>query len=305
MFFYILRRLSLALAVAFTVSVVSFMLLRLSGDPAAALAGESASAQDIEFVRKKYGLDKPLVIQYAEWASHAIRGDFGESAFFKKEVKEILSDRMWVTLGLGGMALCFAVVVAIPLGVAAAIRPNSWLDRVALTIAVFGQAMPSFWFGLVLIILFGVTLRWFPISGSDTLAHMVMPAVALGYYATPAIMRLTRAGMLEVLASDYIRTARAKGLRPWTVLFKHGLRNAIIPVVSLASVQFGFMLGGSVVIETVFAIHGVGFLAWESIRRSDLPVVQAIVLMLSIIYVLLNLLSDILNGVLDPRIRVR
>lgn len=290
---------------AFTVSVVSFMLLRLSGDPAAALAGESASAQDIEFVRKKYGLDKPLVIQYAEWASHAIRGDFGESAFFKKEVKEILSDRMWVTLGLGGMALCFAVVVAIPLGVAAAIRPNSWLDRVALTIAVFGQAMPSFWFGLVLIILFGVTLRWFPISGSDTLAHMVMPAVALGYYATPAIMRLTRAGMLEVLASDYIRTARAKGLRPWTVLFKHGLRNAIIPVVSLASVQFGFMLGGSVVIETVFAIHGVGFLAWESIRRSDLPVVQAIVLMLSIIYVLLNLLSDILNGVLDPRIRVR
>lgn len=304
MFFYILRRLSLALAVAFTVSVVSFMLLRLSGDPAAALAGESASAQDIEFVRKKYGLDKPLVIQYAEWASHAIRGDFGESAFFKKEVKEILSDRMWVTLGLGGMALCFAVVVAIPLGVAAAIRPNSWLDRVALTIAVFGQAMPSFWFGLVLIIVFGVTLRWFPISGSDTLAHMVMPAVALGYYATPAIMRLTRAGMLEVLASDYIRTARAKGLRPWTVLFKHGLRNAIIPVVSLASVQFGFMLGGSVVIETVFAIHGVGFLAWESIRRSDLPVVQAIVLMLSIIYVLLNLLSDILNGVLDPRIRV-
>ncbi len=304
MFFYILRRLSLALAVAFTVSVVSFMLLRLSGDPAAALAGESASAQDIEFVRKKYGLDRPLVIQYAEWAFHALRGDFGESAFFKKEVKEILSDRMWVTLGLGGMALCFAVAVAIPLGVVAAIRPNSWLDRVALTIAVFGQAMPSFWFGLVLIILFGVTLRWFPISGSHTLAHMVMPAVALGYYATPAIMRLTRAGMLEVLASDYIRTARAKGLRPWTVLFKHGLRNAIIPVVSLASVQFGFMLGGSVVIETVFAIHGVGFLAWESIRRSDLPVVQAIVLMLSIIYVLLNLLSDILNGLLDPRIRV-
>lgn len=304
MFVYILRRLALAVAVAFTVSVVSFMLLRLSGDPAAALAGESASAQDIEFVRKKYGLDRPLVIQYAEWASNALRGDFGESAFFKKDVREILSDRMWVTLGLGGLALCFAVAIAIPLGVAAAVRPNSWLDRLALTIAVFGQAMPSFWFGLVLIILFGVTLRWFPISGSDTLAHMVMPAVALGYYATPAIMRLTRAGMLEVLASDYIRTARAKGLRPWTILFKHGLRNAIIPVVSLASVQFGFMLGGSVVIETVFAIHGVGFLAWESIRRSDLPVVQAIVLMLSIIYVLLTFFSDILNGILDPRIRV-
>ncbi len=202
------------------------------------------------------------------------------------------------------MALCFAVVVAIPLGVAAAIKPNSWLDRLALTIAVFGQAMPSFWFGLVLMILFGVSLRWFPISGSDTFAHMVLPAVALGYYATPAIMRLTRAGMLDVLASDYIRTARAKGLKTRSVLFKHGIRNAIIPVVSLASVQFGFMLGGSVVIETVFAIHGVGFLAWESIRRSDLPVVQAIVLMLSMIYVLLTLLSDVLNAALDPRIRV-
>lgn len=301
---YILRRLALAMAVAFTVSIVSFMLLRLSGDLAAALAGESASAQDIEFVRKKYGLDRPLVIQYVEWASLAVRGDFGESAFFKKEVKEILSDRIWVTLGLGGMALCFAAAVAIPLGVAAAVKPNSWLDRLALTIAVFGQAMPSFWFALVLIIVFGVNLRWFPISGSESPAHMVMPAVALGYYATPAIMRLTRAGMLEVLASDYIRTARAKGLRPVTVLFKHGLRNAIIPVVSLASVQFGFMLGGSVVIETVFAIHGVGFLAWESIRRSDLPVVQAIVLMLSIIYVLLTLFSDILNAALDPRIRI-
>jgi len=299
-----LRRIGLAVAVAFTVSIVSFMLLRLSGDPAAALAGESASAQDIEFVRKKYGLDRPLVVQYLEWASRALRGDLGESAFFKKEVREILADRVWVTLTLGGMALCFAVVVGIPLGVAAAIRPNSWVDRAALTIAVFGQAMPSFWFGLVLIIIFGVALRWFPISGSDTLAHLVMPAVALGYYATPAIMRLTRAGMLDVLASDYIRTARAKGLRPHSVIFKHGLRNAIIPVVSLASVQFGFMLGGSVVIETVFAIHGVGFLAWESIRRSDLPVVQAIVLMLSIIYVLLTLLSDLLNGFLDPRIRV-
>ncbi len=304
MFFYILRRLALALAVAFTVSVVSFMLLRLSGDPAAALAGESASAQDIEFIRKKYGLDKPLVVQYVQWAYSALQGDFGESAFFKKEVREILSDRIWVTLGLGGMALCFAVVVAIPLGVVAAIKPNSWLDRLALTIAVLGQAMPSFWFGLMLMILFGVSLRWFPISGSDTLAHMVLPAVALGYYATPAIMRLTRAGMLDVLASDYIRTARAKGLKTRSVLFKHGIRNAIIPVVSLASVQFGFMLGGSVVIETVFAIHGVGFLAWESIRRSDLPVVQAIVLMLSIIYVLLTLLSDVLNAALDPRIRV-
>jgi peptide/nickel transport system permease protein len=304
MAYYTLKRLALALLVAFTVSLVSFMLLRLSGDPAAALAGESASAADIDFVRKKYGLDKPLVVQYLEWAERAVHGDFGESAFFKQQVSHIIGGRLGVTMTLGFWALVFAVVLAIPLGVLAAIRPNTWIDRLALGIAVLGQAMPTFWFGLVMIIFLGVTLRLLPISGSDTWAHYIMPSVALGYYAAPAFMRLTRAGMLEVLASDYIRTARAKGLRPPAILFKHALRNAVIPVVSLASVQFGFMLGGSIVIETVFALHGIGFLAWESIRRSDLPVVQAIVLMLSLIYVLLNLLSDILNAFLDPRIRV-
>ena len=208
---------------------------------------------------------------------------------------------MGVTMTLGVCALAFAVFLAIPLGVLAAIRPNTWIDRVALTISVMGQAMPAFWFGLVMIIFFGVMLRWLPISGSGTWKHYVMPAIALGYYAAPAFMRLTRAGMLEVLASDYIRTARAKGLRSGSVLFKHALRNAIIPVVSLAAVQFGFMLGGSIVIETVFALHGIGYLAWESIGRADLPVVQAIVLLLSLFYVVLTFLSDILNAFLDPR----
>jgi peptide/nickel transport system permease protein len=302
--YYTLKRLTLAVLVAFTVSLASFMLLRLSGDPAAALAGESASAADIDFVRQKYGLDRPVIFQYLEWAGRSIRGDFGESVFFKQPVSGIIGGRLGVTLTLGFCALVFAVLLAIPLGVLAAIRPNTWIDRLALGIAVLGQAMPTFWFGLVMIIFFGVTLRWLPISGSDTWVHYVMPSIALGYYAAPAFMRLTRAGMLEVLASDYIRTARAKGLRPPAVLFKHALRNAVIPVVSLASVQFGFMLGGSIVIETVFALHGIGFLAWESIRRSDLPVVQAIVLMLSLIYVLLTLLSDVLNAFLDPRIRV-
>ncbi len=298
------KRLFLALAVGFAVSLISFMLLRLAGDPAAALAGESASAEDIEFVRKKYGLDRPLIVQYLDWAQMVLKGDLGESSFFKKDVRSILADRLGVTLTLGGLALCFAALVGIPLGVLAAVKSNTWVDRAALAIAVMGQAMPSFWFGLIMIIVLGVKLRILPISGSETWAHFVMPAIALGYYATPAIMRLTRAGMLEVLSSDYIRTAVSKGLSPWQILFKHALRNALIPVVSLASVQFGFMLGGSVVIETVFAIHGVGFLAWESIRRSDLPVVQAIVLMLSLIYVGLNLLADVLNALLDPRIRV-
>jgi peptide/nickel transport system permease protein len=304
MFNYTLKRLALAALVAVTVSFVSFMLLRVSGDPAIALAGEAASAEEIEFIRVQYGLDRPIVIQYLDWAHRAIQGDLGESPYFNMAVTDILGGRMTVTMTLGCCALGFAIVLALPLGVLAAIRPNTWIDRVALTISVIGQAMPAFWFGLVMIIVFGVMLRWLPISGSGTWRNYVMPAIALGYYATPAFMRLTRAGMLEVLASDYIRTARAKGLRSGRVLFKHALRNAIIPVVSLAAVQFGFMLGGSIVIETVFALHGVGYLAWESIGRSDLPVVQAIVLLLSLFYVVLTFFSDLLNAFLDPRIRV-
>jgi peptide/nickel transport system permease protein len=304
MLVYTGKRLLLALLVAVTVSFMSFMLLRLSGDPAAALAGESATESQIAFVRAQYGLDRPLLVQYAHWIGRALQGDFGESPYFKQPVRAIIGGRLGVTLTLGGCALLFAVLLAIPLGVLAAIRPNSWIDRLALTISVLGQAMPSFFFGLTLIIVFGVMLRVLPISGSDTWRHFILPAVALGYYATPAFMRLTRSGMLEVLASDYIRTARAKGLLPGSVLFKHALRNAIIPVVSLGAVQFGFMLGGSLVIETVFAINGVGFLGYQSIARSDLPMVQAIVLMVSMFYVVLTFCADLLNAFLDPRIRV-
>lgn len=291
--------------VAVTVSLVSFMLTRLSGDPAVALAGENATSEEIELIREQYGFDRPIFIQYLSWGIRAIRGDFGESPYFNQPVTQIIGDRIGVTLKLGLMALIFAVVVSIPLGVLASIRPNTWIDRIALTISVMGQAMPSFWLGLIMIIVLGVWLRLLPISGTDSLAHFVMPTITLGYYGIPAFMRLTRSGMLEVLSSDHIRTARAKGLRWGRILFKHALRNAIIPVVALAAVQLGFMLGGSIVIETVFALHGIGYLAWESIARSDLPVVQAIVLLLSMIFVVLTLLSDIINAFLDPRIRVK
>jgi len=301
---YTLKRFSLAVLVALTVSFVTFMLLRFSGDPAAALAGVNATPREIEFVRVKYGMDRPVVIQYAAWAKRALQGDFGESNYFNQPVQAIIGGRLSVTMTLGGCALAFAVLLAVPMGVLAAVRPNTWVDRVALTISVIGQAMPSFFFGLILIIVFGVMLRWLPISGSDSWRHFILPSIALGYYATPAIMRLTRSGMLEVLASDYIRTAKAKGLRSGSVLFKHALRNAIIPVVSLLAVQFGFMLGGSLVIETIFAINGVGFLGYESIARADLPMVQAIVLMVSMFYVVLTFLADLLNAFLDPRIRV-
>jgi len=301
---YTVKRFGMALLVMLAVSLITFTLLRLSGDPAAAMAGENATSEDIEYVRKHYGFDRPLPVQYWDWATKAMRGDFGRSIYLKQPVADIIVDKAPVTMKLGAIALTFALVLSIPLGVLAAMRPNTLTDRTALTIAVIGQAFPSFFFALILIYVFGVGLRWLPITGTDTWLHFIMPAVTLGYYATPAIMRLTRAGMIEVLGSDYIRTARAKGLRPGVVLFKHALRNAIIPVVSLSAVQLGFMLGGSIVIETIFSMHGIGRLAWQSIQRSDFEMMQAIVLTIACFYIVLTFLADLLNAFLDPRIRV-
>jgi peptide/nickel transport system permease protein len=301
---YLLKRLGVAVLVALTVSLITFSMIYLSGDPAVALAGESATERDIESIRTYYGYDRPILVQYADWLVRALQGDFGQSHYLKKPVAEVIFERLPTTMMLGLFALVFALALSIPLGVLAAIRPNSLIDRAALTIAVIGQAMPSFWFALTLMLWLGVYWRLLPITGSASWANFVMPSIALGYYITPAVMRLTRAGMMEVLSADYIRTARAKGLRPMTVLFKHALRNAIIPVVSLAAVQFGFMLGGSIIIETIFAINGLGFLAWESIQRADLPMMQAIVLVLSVFYIVLTFLADMLNAWLDPRIRV-
>jgi peptide/nickel transport system permease protein len=291
---FAVKRLGLAVLVALTVSLITFSMIYVSGDPAIAIAGEGARIQDIE----------AIVVQFFDWLAGALRGDFGRSYTLRQPVADVIFERLPTTMILGATAIAFALVLAIPLGVWAAVKPNSLIDRFALTLAVVGQAMPNFWFALTLILWLGVTWRLLPITGSASWQNFVMPAITLGYYVTPAIMRLTRAGMLEVLSADYIRTARAKGLRPRTVLFKHALRNAIIPVVSLAAVLFGFMLGGSIVIETIFQINGLGYLAWESIQRKDLPTIQAIVLVLSVIYVALTLAADLLNAFLDPRLRV-
>jgi peptide/nickel transport system permease protein len=304
MLLYALKRFGVAILVAISVSIVTFSLLHVSGDPAAAMAGESASEEDIEYVRKHYGFDRPLPIQYVDWASKAIQGDFGQSIYLKRPVAGILAERAPVTMTLGALSLTFALVLAIPLGVLAAMFPNTIIDRVALTVAVIGQALPNFFFALIMIIVFGVWLRWLPISGHASWLNFIMPSIALGYYATPAIMRLTRAGMMDVLSSDYIRTARAKGLKPRVVLFKHALRNAIIPVVSFSAVQLGFMLGGSIIIESIFSLNGLGSLAWQSIQRSDFECMQAIVLTIACFYILLTFLADLLNAYLDPRIRV-
>lgn len=293
----------MAALVALTVSIISFALVFMSGDPAIAIAGENATQDVVEQIRAQYGYDRPLPVQYLDWLSHALRGDFGVSPFFKVPVAELIADRLKVTMVLGLLAISFALIVGVPMGVLAAMRPNSLIDRFALFIAVVGQAIPSFWFGLILIVLFAVNLGWLPASGVADWRGYVLPTIVLGYYATPAIMRLTRAGMIEVLSADYIRTARAKGVAPRKVLFKHALRNAVIPVVSLAAVQMGFMLGGSVVTESVFALNGAGYLAWQSISRNDLPTMQALILIFSLFYIFFTFLADVLNAWLDPRLR--
>jgi peptide/nickel transport system permease protein len=301
---FMAKRVLVALLVALTVSVVAFSLLRISGDLATMIAGEDASATDIDIIRKKYGLDQPYYVQYFDWLKSGLQGDLGESMFYPEKVVDLIKTRLPNTLTLAAFGLIFAMGLSIPMGVIAALKPDSWVDRTALTIAVMGQALPGFFFALILMFVFGLFLRLLPISGSDTYAHFILPGVALGYYSAPPVMRLTRAGMLEVLSSDYIRTARAKGLPTRTILFKHALRNAIIPVVALSCVQFGNMLSGAIITETVFQIQGIGMLAYQSISRNDFAVVQAVLLLVACFYIILVLAGDLLNAWLDPRLRV-
>lgn len=304
MFQFLMNRLWVALLVGVTVTIIGFSLLRLAGDLAAELAGEDATPQEIADTAKAYGLDRPFHVQYLDWVGNLLQGDLGRSLFTNEPVIELILERVGVTIKLAVYAIILGLVFAVPLAVIAAVKQNSWVDRSALTFAVFGQAVPSFWLGLMLILIFGVWFRMSPISGSDTLAHFILPTITLSTFVMPSVMRLTRSGMLDVLESDYIRTARAKGLSPGVVMFKHALRNAILPVVSLATVNFGFLLGGSVAVETVFAMNGLGLLAFDSIVRQDFPVVQSIVVFVSFVYIFLTLMSDLVNAKLDPRIRL-
>jgi peptide/nickel transport system permease protein len=303
MVLFLFRRLVVALLVCSAVLVFAFALTRLSGDLAISIAGPNATAEDIEVVRKAYGLDRPVIQQFFDWVGRAAVGDFGQSYFYKEKVSTLIFDRVPITMTLGLVGLSIALVIALPLGVIAALNEGRLIDRVISLVALLGQALPSFWLGLMLMITLGLYLGWLPISGTGTWQHFVMPGLVLSFSAIPALMRLTRSGMIDAMSADYIRTARAKGLSRGSIILKHAARNAAMPVVSIAAVQLGFMLGGSIVIETVFALHGVGFLAWESISKNDFPTVQAVVLLLAIVYTLLTLLADLLNAVLDPRLR--
>jgi peptide/nickel transport system permease protein len=301
---FILKRLALGLAVAFTVSLATFLMLNLAADPAAMVAGEDATQEAIEQIRVQYGFDRPLYVRFLEWLGQLVTGDFGDSYYWKQPVFDLLIDRAPVTLTLAAGALTVTISLGLTLGVLAALNPNGWLDRFALSFGTAAQAVPNFWFGLILIILLGVTFPIFPVSGDSTWMHFVLPCFVLGTSAVPQVLRLTRTGMIEVLGSDYIRTARAKGFRPRQILFRHALRNALLPIVSVITIQIGYKLGGSVITESVFALNGLGRLAYESILGADIPTVQMLVFFFALVFIILSILGDILNAWLDPRMRV-
>lgn len=302
---YIIKRLIESIGVCLVISMISFFLLFLNTDPALMLLPPEAGVEDIATFKKQMGLDRPVIVQYADFLRKVIlHGDFGESFLAKVPAMKLIAERLPATAKLAVAALIVINFVAIPVGVLAAIRRYSVMDNLATFTALVGQAMPLYWFGIMLIIIFGVWLGWLPVSGSTSFLHLILPAVTLGSWILPINMRLVRSGMLEVLNQDYIRTARAKGLTEKKVLIKHAFKNAAIPVVTVSGMQFSALLGGAVVTETVFAWPGLGRLAVESIRMGDYPVVQAIVVIFAMLVVLANLTADIVAALIDPRIRL-
>lgn len=284
-------------------SGIIFTLINTAVDPATAIAGADASAENVEMVRRNLGLDRPLVVQFTSWIRRALLGDFGLSYRLNKPVTELVMQSFAITLTLGASALILGGLVGVGLGVTAALRRGSIYDHFVLLFSTIGQAIPAFWLALMLVVVFSVNLRWLPVSGYGSVSHAVLPVTVLSLITVPAVIRLSRSAMIEVMESDYIRAARAKGLGMTYIVLKHALRNALGPVLSLSAVQLGVLLSGSVAIETVFSINGIGFLAWQSVQRADIPVIQAIVFLLSVIYLVLIVAGDLANSALDPRTR--
>src|SRR5512139_565253 len=291
---YILKRLAMLIPVLLGVTVVSFSLLQIvPGDPAVLLAGEDANPDFIEAVRKEYGFDQPLYVQYFRFISHAVQGDFGISIRNREPVINLLKQRFAFTVQLSFLSILIAASIGLIAGVVSATRQYSIFDNLSMMGALFGISMPIFWLGLLLMLIFSVNLRWFPAGGSGELRHLILPAIALGAASAAVIARMTRASMLEVIRQDFIRTARANGLREWVVIYKHALKNAMIPVITVFGLEFGYMLGGAVLTETVFSLPGVGRLMVEGIFQRDYAVVQGSMLLVAATFVLVNLLTDI------------
>ncbi len=302
---YVGARLVMAVPVLLGVTVLVFsMLYLLPGDPVQAMLGESAtSAEHVERLRHELGLDDPIYVQYARFLGNALRGDLGRSLVSRHQVLDEILSQFPATAELALASMAIAVIVGVTLGVLAAIRQNSWLDTLSMFVALLGVSMPGFWLGLMLIFFFSLRLGWFPATGQGGPERLILPATALGIGAAAIIARLTRSSMVEVLRQEYVTTARAKGLAEHVVILRHALQNALIPVVTMVGLQFGYLLAGAVIIETVFARQGIGRLIITSILAKDFPLVQGAVLFTACLYVLVNLLVDISYAVLDPRIR--
>jgi peptide/nickel transport system permease protein len=299
---YLLKRLWHTVYVIIGISVISFFFIHLSGDPVMLMLPADASNQEIEDLRQQLGFNDPIYVQYLRFAWQALRGEFGQSLYYKIPAMQLILERLPASLELAVAAMLIALVVAVPIGIISAVRRGSLLDMGSMFGALFGLSMPHFWLGIMLIMIFSVKLGWLPTSGRGTLAHLIMPSVALGLSLMAMFARLTRSVMLEVLSLDYIRTARSKGLKEWIVVSKHAFKNALIPLVTVAGMQFGFLLGGTVIIETVFAWPGVGRLVVQAIFNRDYPLVQAVVLVLAVIFVAVNFIVDMLYMYLDPQI---
>ncbi len=309
MFRYIIRRLLQSILVVVGVSILVFVILFQTGDPTLLMASPDATKEEIDQLRHNLGFDRPIYIQYLDFASDAVRGDFGTSLRQGQPVFDLIIDRMPATLKLALTAFILSVVISIPVGIISATKRNSWADNFVMGFSLLGQSLPGFFLGIMLIYIFGGKLGWLPSFGQgdgslvSSIKHLILPAITLSTFSLARNARLVRSSLLEVLGLDFVRTARSKGLAERVVMYRHALKNALIPVVTIFGLEFGTLLGGAVITETVFAWPGVGLLAIESIRNADFPVTQAAVVSLAIIIGLVNLGVDLVVGVLDPRIR--
>ncbi|MEY9970491.1 peptide/nickel transport system permease protein [Lysinibacillus sp. RC46] len=310
---FILKRILSLIPVLFVVSVVVFLLVHITpGDPASVMLGPEASPQDVAKLQEELGLNRPILEQYVTWVGAIVNGDLGTSLFMKKPVLTAFFEHLGPTLSLAIMAQLFAIVLAIPLGVLSAKFRGSFLDQTFMGVSLVGISVPSFLLGLFLILLFGVELRWLPVAGYKPLAagfavhirYLILPAIALGSMQAALIARMTRSSMLEVLSANFIKTARAKGVKEFVITMKHALRNAFIPILTIIGQTFGTLVAGAAVIETVFNIPGIGQLIINSVERRDFEVIQGVVLLIAVSYVTINLVIDLLYGIVDPRLRV-
>ncbi|WP_209124041.1 ABC transporter permease [Alkalihalobacillus sp. BA299] len=300
---YLIRRLLQIIPVLFIISFIVFSLVFVAGDPVALMLPEDATEQDAQILRESLGLDRPFLVQYGSYVVKLIQGDFGESFRYSQSALPIVLERLPATLELAVAAMIVAIVIAIPLGIWSATKQNSALDLIATGGAVLGKAMPNFWLGIMLILLFSVTLGMFPVSGRDSIAHLVLPAITLGTGIAAEMTRLIRSSMIEILSQDYVRTAKSKGLKDRVVVYKHAFRNSLIPVITITALQTSTLVGGTLITETVFSWPGLGQLLIQAVNTRDMAIVQACVFIIAIMVIAMNLLADILYRLLDPRIK--